>query len=258
MADYGSMFHKPSSDGPEPRATAAVLNIGNELLAGEIRNTNGRWLGGELDEIGLRLVTIGVVPDDVERIADFVSWARDRHDVVLLTGGLGPTPDDVTRDAVALAFGVVCEVDHGLEQELLAAGGHMARFASAWSRRPAGSRILEHPAGGAPAFTIANVYALAGDPVEMQATFTLLSEELGRWPRMCVWRRTYAVTEDRVSSILRDVANAWSDVHVCSYPRLAPEGPVVEIVLRATMAAAVEIAGAEVEATLARTGVRPA
>ncbi|MES1247560.1 MAG: molybdopterin-binding protein [Actinomycetota bacterium] len=218
------MFHKD-----EPAPTVAILNIGTELLRGEIRNTNGRWLGSELDRLGLNLVTVGVVPDEIGRIAAFLDWARHRHDVVLCTGGLGPTPDDVTRDGVATAFGVPCEIDAERRRELVAAGGHVERLADAWSRIPAGGRWLEGIEGGATPFAIANVYALAGDPDEMRGAFERMRDELGRWPAALVWRSRYPVTEDRITAALDSVALACDGVIVCSYPHHDD----VEIVLRA-------------------------
>lgn len=255
MADYGRVFHKEVTGSESLPPTVAVVNIGNELLAGEIRNTNGRWLGSELDRLGLRLVTIGVLPDDIERIADFLNWVRFRHDVVLCTGGLGPTPDDVTRDAVAHAFGVACVTDVELHAKLVAAGGHMARFAQPWSRRPEGSRSLRGADGGAPPFAIANVYALAGDPAEMRAAFEALSDELGRWPEARIWRRTYGVAEDRITSALDEIAVAWAAITVCSYPQHTDDGPAVEVVLRALTPSDLERAAAELESSIARLGV---
>jgi molybdenum cofactor synthesis domain-containing protein len=249
------MFHKYAARAPAPSPTVGILNIGTELLRGESRNTNGRWLGGELDRLGLDLVTVGVVPDDVGRIADFLNWARLRHDVVLCTGGLGPTPDDVTRDAVAAAFGVPCESDAERRAQLVAAGGHVARLAEPWSRRPAGGRWLAGVEGGATPFAIANVYALAGDPDEMRGAFERLRDELGRWPAAIVWRRTYGVAEDRIADALRSVALACSGVIVCSYPEHSEAGDAVEIVLRALTAGDLESAATRLHGELVAAGV---
>ncbi|HET7028720.1 MAG TPA: molybdopterin-binding protein [Candidatus Limnocylindrales bacterium] len=249
------MFHKEASEEATLAPTVAVLNIGNELLRGEIRNTNGRWLGAECDRLGLSLVTVGVVPDDVARIADFVNWARFRHDVVLCTGGLGPTPDDVTREAVAAAFGVPCETDPERRAELIAAGGHMDRLADPWSRRPAGGRWLAGIEGGAPSFAIGNVYALAGDPDEMQGAFERMRGELGRWPAAIVWRHAYEVTEDRISDALDAVALACDGVIVCSYPRRTSDRDDVEIVLRALTPDALERAVAILRTQFVEAGI---
>jgi molybdenum cofactor synthesis domain-containing protein len=249
------MFHKYAARGPAPPPTVAILTIGTELLRGEIRNTNGRWLGAELDRLGLDLVTVGVVPDDVARIGDFLNWARFRHDVVLCTGGLGPTPDDLTRDAVAAAFGVPCESDPERYGQLHAAGGHMARLAERWSRRPAGGRWLAGVDGGAPPFAIANVYALAGDPDEMRGAFERLRDELGRWPAAIVWRQTYGVAEDTIADALSSVALACDGVIVCSYPGHTATEDRVEVVLRALTGSDLDVAVARLHTELVAAGV---
>src|SRR6266536_2185801 len=111
---------------------AAIVTVGDELLCGDIANANGTWLARELEGLGVRVRIIATLPDDRESIASFVRWARTDNDVVVVTGGLGTTPDDVTRDSVADAFGVERALDEGLAAELTEAGGHAAAFASEW------------------------------------------------------------------------------------------------------------------------------
>src|SRR4051812_40560789 len=98
------------------------------------------------------------IPDDPSMIAVFVDWARSEYDVVLVSGGLGGTPDDVTKDGIAAAFGVPCVLDEQRAQALLARGGHAAVFANEWCRLPAGSRVIAGADGGALPFVLGNVY----------------------------------------------------------------------------------------------------
>src|SRR2546425_9072159 len=87
-------------------STAAILTIGNELVSGDVENTNGSWLARRLAALGVEVALIAVLPDDVEQVAEFVREQAGAADAVLVTGGLGGTPDDLTREAIAAAFGV--------------------------------------------------------------------------------------------------------------------------------------------------------
>src|SRR5207253_386427 len=84
--------------------TAAIVTIGNELVSGDTVNTNGSWLANRLEALGFDVLLIAALPDDEERVAAFVREQAAEVDVVLVTGGLGGTPDDITREAIAAAF----------------------------------------------------------------------------------------------------------------------------------------------------------
>ena len=87
-------------------ARASIVTVGNELLSGDVENTNGSWLARRLAELGVEVTLIAVVADEIERVAAFVREQAAAVDVVVVTGGLGGTPDDVTRESIAAAFGV--------------------------------------------------------------------------------------------------------------------------------------------------------
>src|SRR6476659_4166823 len=86
------------------RVTASIITIGNELLSGDTVNTNASWLAQELEELGVTVTLMASLPDEIDRIAAFVRTESERAGVVLVTGGLGGTPDDGTREAMAAAF----------------------------------------------------------------------------------------------------------------------------------------------------------
>src|ERR671939_1315018 len=98
--------------------TAAIITIGDELLSGDVVDTNAVWLAKRLERSGVHVQLVATLPDDIERIGSFVRNASADADVVLVTGGLGGTPDDVTREGIAAAFEVgreqVPEVAEGL------------------------------------------------------------------------------------------------------------------------------------------------
>ncbi len=87
-------------------ARAAIVTIGNELVSGDVENSNGSWLARRLAALGVEVALIAVIRDDIEEVAAFVREQAASLDIVLVTGGLGGTPDDLTREAIAAAFGV--------------------------------------------------------------------------------------------------------------------------------------------------------
>jgi molybdenum cofactor synthesis domain-containing protein len=232
-------------------ASAAILTIGDELLAGDVENTNGTWLAQRLERLGLAVRLIAVLPDEIEHIAGFLRAEAGRVDLVVVTGGLGGTPDDVTREAVAAAFGV----DQVEYPEVAAALRALFRrdpeYAARWARLPSGSRPLANPLGGAPGFTLENVYVLPGLPAEMAAMFETVEEELRGERPIGSWRRTYRTTESRIVGVLRDVGERHPTVRVGSYPSFGLAGSEVEVVVKSDDPDALEAAAAWLEQALA-------
>ena len=234
-------------------ATASIVTIGNELVSGDIENTNGSWLAARLEALGVDVVLVAALPDDEERVAAFVRAQAVGADIVVVTGGLGGTPDDVTREAIAAAFGV------GLEEQAEVARRLRERFhgnpdyAARWAQLPRGSRALEIPRGGAPGFVIGNVYVLPGLPAEMKAMFETLSEELRSGSPIDSWRRTYRTTESRIVAVLEAAGEQYPGVRVGSYPSFGADGGTVEIVLKSSDPDALSAATAWLEQALADT-----
>lgn len=156
---------------------AEILSVGTELLLGQIVNTNAAYLSRRLSDVGIDLFREVTVGDNPGRIRAAVAEAVSRADVLIITGGLGPTADDITAQAVAVALGRDLILDEPSAQhirELLARRGipfldsHMKQ-----ARVPAGSRVMPNPVGTAPGFIVEwngkAVYALPGVPSEMEA-----------------------------------------------------------------------------------------
>src|SRR6202011_1795118 len=159
-------------------ASAAILTIGNELLSGDTENTNGTWLARRLEALGVAVRLIAVLPDEIEQVAGFLRTEAARADLVLVTGGLGGTPDDLTREAVAAAFETEQVEYPDVAAELRARFRRDPEYAARWARLPARSRPLANPLGGAPGFVLENVYVLPGLPAEMMAMFETVEPEL--------------------------------------------------------------------------------
>ena len=155
---------------------AEILTIGTELLLGEIIDTNTQTIARELRAIGLDLFRTGAVGDNVERIAQAVKEASDRAEVVITAGGLGPTVDDYTREAIALAFGLGLEFEPQLWEQIQERFGRFGLEPPENNRRqamlPTGAVAIENPVGTAPAFRLERgdrvVIALPGVPAELK------------------------------------------------------------------------------------------
>jgi molybdenum cofactor synthesis domain-containing protein len=229
---------------------AAILTIGNELVSGDVSDTNGPWLAKRLAERGIEVVLTAAIPDELERIVDFVRREARPVDWLLVTGGLGGTPDDVTREALAAAFDVAQVEVPELAAELRERFSRDPDYAARWAQLPAGSRPLVNPLGGAPGFAIGNVYVLPGLPAEMEAMFDAVADELGRAAPIAAWRAAFATGESRIADVLQEAVDRWPTVVVGSYPSFGEGGSRVEIVLKSRDADALAAAAAWLEPEL--------
>jgi len=232
-------------------ARAAIVTIGNEIVSGDVPNTNASWLAQRLERLGIDVQLLVAVPDEIPRIAELLRSQAREADIVVVTGGLGGTPDDVTREALAAAFGVGQEEHPEVAAELRARFDRDPGYAVRWARLPVGSRPLENPLGGAPGFVIENVYVLPGLPAEMEAMFEIVERELPAERPIGSWRGKYRTTESQIVSVLRDAGERHPEVRVGSYPSFGPSGSEVEVVLKSNDPAALAAATAWIEQALA-------
>ncbi|MDQ3210034.1 MAG: competence/damage-inducible protein A [Actinomycetota bacterium] len=220
-----------------------VVGVGTELLLGQIANTNAQWIGERLAEIGADVLFHQVVGDNLDRIVAVIEIAASRADVVLITGGLGPTEDDITRDSIALALRVPLERDPALERWLRArfagfADGAMPENNLRQADVPQGARIIDNDRGSAPGLAAdlpggVRLYAMPGVPSEMVAMMrsTVLPELAVRIGAAVVRSRTIrcvGVGESRVAEILADLFEASSN------PSLAYLASAGEVKVRVT------------------------
>lgn len=163
---------------------AALLTVGNELLDGDTANTNATWLAAELADRGVTTERVLTVPDETDVIAEATRRYSERFDAVVVTGGLGGTPDDVTMDGVAAAFGRdLVENDLAradIERHLEAIADEYPDLnvdISEEASIPAGSRPLLNRVGLSPGCVLENVYVLPGIPSEMKGMFEAVADE---------------------------------------------------------------------------------
>ncbi|HET7324660.1 MAG TPA: molybdopterin-binding protein [Halococcus sp.] len=200
----------------------ALLTIGDELLAGDTENTNATWLAGHLSDRGATVARILVIPDDRELIATKVNEYSTKFDAVILTGGLGGTPDDITMDAVAQAFDRPLVVNErareAVEKRVEAVREEYPDIdvdIDAEASIPEGSRPLLNDPGLAPGYVLENVYVLPGIPEEMKAMFGKIEE---RFAGAVDSRTFYTPTPE--ADLISDLTDAGErfEVSVGCYP----------------------------------------
>jgi molybdenum cofactor synthesis domain-containing protein len=237
-------------------ATASILTIGNELVSGDVDNTNASWLARRLAPLGVEVRMTAALPDEIDAIAGFVHAEARRVDFLLVTGGLGGTPDDLTREAIAAAFRVEQEEVPEVAADLRSRFTRNPEYAARWAMLPRGSRPLANPLGGAPGFALENVYVLPGLPSEMEAMFTSIEEEFRRGSPIESWRRIYQTYESVISASLAEAGERWPGVLVGSYPSFGAGGFTVEVVLKSSDGAALAAASAWLASAIEESGGR--
>lgn len=201
---------------------AALLTIGDELLAGDTENTNATWIASRLTARGVATRRILVIPDDVELIARKVCEYSEQFDAVIVTGGLGGTHDDVTMPAVARAFDRELAVDELARADVEATLEEVRERlpdldldVDAHASIPAGGRALLNEAGLAPGCVVENVYVLPGIPREMKPMFESVAEEFSGTARS---ETVYTTTpEGQYTSTLMAARDRFS-ISIGSYP----------------------------------------
>ncbi|ELZ91390.1 CinA-like domain-containing protein [Haloferax mucosum ATCC BAA-1512] len=221
---------------------AAVVTVGDELLAGDTVNTNATWLCTELTARGVSVERVTTVPDRVADIARVVNEYHAEYDAVVVTGGLGPTHDDVTMEAVAAAFGRSLERSEDAAEWLAANSGYSAAdLVEGTTDLPAGSQMLPNEEGVAPGAVIGTVYVLPGVPDEMKTMFGQIADEFAGEQTHVRFVRT-SEPESSLIGRFTSLQEAF-DVTVGSYP-----GDHVRVKLAGADEATVEAAAAWLEA----------
>ncbi len=200
--------------------TAGILVIGNEVLSGKVEEENARYMVSGLRELGISLMRIVVVRDDVPAIADEVRQMSGKYDWVFTSGGVGATHDDVTLGAVAQAFGVDL-VEHPGILSLLEEhfGDRMNAAVRRMAQLPEGTEVLGLEALRYPVIRVRNVHVFPGVPEYLRLKFDYLKGRL-QTDSPFVLRQIYlSVSEDRIALALAEQDSAFSDVEFGSYPK---------------------------------------
>jgi molybdenum cofactor synthesis domain-containing protein len=202
--------------------TAALVVIGDEILSGRTQDKNVAQIALWLNDHGIRLAEVRIIPDDMERIAATVNELRAAHDYLFTTGGIGPTHDDITVDAIAAAFGVPVivhpEARKILEDYYRDRPGALTESRLRMARTPQGAQLLANPSSGAPGVRLGNVFILAGVPHIAASMLAALTGKLeGGRPVVSVTVGARAPESD-VADLLRETEEAHPGVAIGSYP----------------------------------------
>jgi len=234
--------------------TAAILVIGDEILSGRTKDRNIGYIADYLANLGIDLREARVVPDVEAEIVAALDALRARYTYVFTTGGIGPTHDDITADAVAKAFGVPIGEDPRVLAVMMQRykPGELTPARRRMARIPAGAELVENPVSWAPGFRIGNVIVMAGVPSVMQAMLDCAAKRLETGVKLSVETiEAGAIPEGRYGDALGAIAAAHGETIIGSYPSFADGKFRNQIVVRGRDAEKVAAARRAIEAMLA-------
>jgi molybdenum cofactor synthesis domain-containing protein len=235
--------------------TAGILVIGDEILSGRTKDKNIGYIAEYLTNIGVDVREVRVVPDVEEEIVNALNALRTRYTYVFTTGGIGPTHDDITADAVAKAFGVSIDVDPRARAMLLQriAEKDLNEARLRMARIPAGADLIVNKVSNAPGFRIGNVHVMAGVPSIMQAMLDEIAPSLKTGRKMLSDSVRADLREGDIGTPLGEIAKAHPEVSIGSYPFFdEARGPNTNIVIRSRDAQNLAAAKRAVEEMLVR------
>ncbi len=202
--------------------TAAMLVIGDEILSGRTRESNMHHLARELTRAGIDLCEVRVVRDDAEAITEAVRALRAAVDVVVTSGGIGPTHDDITADAVARAFeapiGVREDARAVLAAHYEARGQELNEARLRMARIPEGATLIDNPISAAPGFSIGNVHVMAGVPSIFEAMVASVLPTLTGGAPLLSQSLEIRRGEGDIAGPLGQLAGRYPDLSLGSYP----------------------------------------
>ncbi len=216
--------------------TACLIVIGNEILSGRTQDKNIQFIATGLNEAGVNLAEVRVIPDVTQTIINTVKSCSEQFDYVFTTGGIGPTHDDITSAAIAEAFSVPlernAEAEDILEKHYGRENLNAARLKMA--DIPAGAKLIYNPVSAAPGFIIKNVYVMAGVPSIMQAMFDNIKGDLQGGAKTLSKTISVYLTEGNLAEGLTNIQNQYPDVEIGSYPFIKNQRLGTSLVARAT------------------------
>lgn len=250
---------------PDMRVTAGMIVIGDEILSGRTKDVNIGAVADFCTDLGIELTEVRVVSDEMDAIVEAVNALRARYTYVFTSGGIGPTHDDITADAIARAFGVALPINPQaramLEARWQQTGTEVNEARLRMARIPEGADLIVNSVSAAPGFRIGNVHVMAGVPVIMRAMLEALAPTLKGGRKVMSVAIKAAVGEGTLGGPLGALQEQYPDVKMGSYPQMGRDRVMTELVLRSADAERLEEAAAQVRAMVAaaheKAGISP-
>ncbi len=239
--------------------TAAVLIIGNEILSGRTQDSNLNYIAARLTEKGIRLAEARVVPDVEDEIVAAVRVLSARYSYVFTTGGIGPTHDDITAEAIAKAFDVplIIHPEAASRLERHYGKGKVTPARLRMARVPEGAELIDNPVSAAPGIRIGNVFIMAGVPAIMRAMTDGIVPTLAGGAVVLSRSIACEVAESVLAEPLEAIQAAHPDVDIGSYPWYRGGRFGVSLVSRGTDAAVLETVVGEITQMVRDLGGEP-
>ena len=239
-----------------PAPSAAMLVIGDEILSGRTQDSNFAYLAKFLAALGIDLREGRIVADDEAGIIAAITALRGSYDYVFTSGGIGPTHDDITTDAVAKAFATPVSVHPEAFARLAEryAPGEFTPARQRMARIPEGAHLIRNAVSVAPGFQLANVFVMAGVPMVFRAMLEDVAPRLRRGALVRAVTIRASIGEGRIADALRALQGEHKDVVIGSYPYFREDGYGVQLVARGRNLAAVEAAAVAIERMLIAAG----
>jgi molybdenum cofactor synthesis domain-containing protein len=243
----------------EPAPTAAVLIIGNEILSGRTQDTNLNHIATTLTKRGIRLAEARVVPDIEDEIVAAVRALSVRYTYVFTTGGIGPTHDDITVDAIAKAFGRPVIIHPEARRRLTAhyGEGKVTPGRLRMARTPEGAELVDNPVSGAPGIKLENVFIMAGVPAIMRAMIDHIAPTLAGGPVVLARSVSCLIGESVFAEQLGAIQAAHPDVDIGSYPWFRSGKFGVSLVARGTDPTVLDTVIGEISTMIRSLGGEP-
>ena len=199
---------------------AGVIVIGNEILSGRTQDLNISYIGKKLEELGIILSEVTIIPDIEKEIINKVRVYSEKYDYVFTTGGIGPTHDDITAQSVAKAFGLKYEL-HKEGYKILEAYYQPGEFNEGRQKMiwmPANADLILNPTSGAPGFSVENVFCLPGVPSIMKSMLGGLKNKIVGGDPILSHTISLKTVESEIANSLTKVQEENQDVEIGSYP----------------------------------------
>lgn len=236
----------------DAEVTAALVVIGDEILSGRTKDVNIGTVADFCTGLGITLSEVRVVPDIEDEIIAAVNAVRARYTYVFTTGGIGPTHDDITADAIAKAFGVALPINPEaramLEARWKQSGTEVNEARLRMARIPEGGSLIVNLVSAAPGFRIGNVHVMAGVPKIMQSMLEAIAPTLEGGRKVLSVTVRCGVGEGSIGGPFGQLQAEFPDVKMGSYPKMGQGAATTDLVLRSPDAERLRLAADRVRA----------